>query len=752
MNKTERIPIDLNNPNQDKYVFFDLQQDVSTYEILTLKIDQKDFYQYFNADYGVLIGRVIANNNVGVPNAKISIFIPLTDADKHVGDIVSIYPYTTPRDLNQEGKRYNLLPRVATYNQQTGTYKPKQPFGSFPIKEEIVTNSNYLDVYKKYYKYTALTNENGDYMIFGVPTGTQTVHLSVDITDIGKYSMTPESMVINLGYSPFLFTNNNTEIKPSNDLTILPNLEVQEISVNVIPYWGDTENFTIGITRQDFRIRAEIKSSFVIFGTSMTMGEEAVVGDPGKTIDGMRGDENYGFYFLFGRTSDGSLENNFDIRTYRPSPLSIRLFSYKTTVPVDEILNYTGSTTLNPYTDIYELSKTEYYEYNQNGNFVLSVPCNRNKVIFDEFGNETPVADNSPYGIFKDFYGMVLVEYPIELPITPSYGEKFRGPNPARKGRGYMKIPQKWGIWKDIGTPTQTDETRNWRLQSFNFKSGKIYSVAQFLPTKAIRNVSAGVIDTLSTFGSNNLGNNPSTSPVYVNINTMGGTVFKVAGVSYIVSGTTVYDNINYLQPQIGEEFRYDFPYNANNVGHAAAGNKYFGAQWLNLSLIFPQITSAFGSGTNRNYSVADIFVNDNHSAYFVDDNTQKLFADVTDTSYILKGDAYQTDFIEIPSTEISKLNLTIVPEGVGGTDVNLKGINVSQYNADYTPTVLLNPAYFKYREPAQVSDAMAYSETAWDDNYPYVNAPPSGNSTAYLFKGMYDNDCIKLLFDLNIL
>ena len=58
---------------------------------------------------------------------------------------------------------------------------------SFPIKEEIVTNPIFLDVYKKYYKYTALTNNSGDYMIFGVPIGTQTVHMSVDITDIGEY-------------------------------------------------------------------------------------------------------------------------------------------------------------------------------------------------------------------------------------------------------------------------------------------------------------------------------------------------------------------------------------------------------------------------------------------------------------------------------------------------------------------------------------------------------------------------------------
>ena len=116
-------------------------------------------------------------------------------------------------------------------------------------------------------------------MIFGVPIGTQTVHMSVDITDIGKYSMTPAAMVTNLGYSPNLFTDNNAKIKPSKDLDDLPNIETQEISVDIIPFWGDTTNFIIGITRQDFRIRATLVNTFTIFGSSFTDGDNAMWGE-----------------------------------------------------------------------------------------------------------------------------------------------------------------------------------------------------------------------------------------------------------------------------------------------------------------------------------------------------------------------------------------------------------------------------------------------------------------------------------------
>ena len=230
-------------------------------------------YRNFNADYGVLIGRVTANNGVGVPNAKISIFIPLDPNDEKNSNIVSIYPYKTVTQKNRNGKRYNLLPRVGKYNIETGLTVPKQPVGSFPIKEEIVSNSTFLDVYNKYYKYTTKTNESGDYMIFGVPIGSQSVHMSVDITDIGRHSMTPSEMVVGLGYSPNLFTDDNTKIKESNELSDLPHIETQDIVIDVAPFWGDTKNFEIGITRQDFKIRAVLSKGVTIFGTVFTDGD-----------------------------------------------------------------------------------------------------------------------------------------------------------------------------------------------------------------------------------------------------------------------------------------------------------------------------------------------------------------------------------------------------------------------------------------------------------------------------------------------
>lgn len=125
---SNRIPLNINKENTDKYIKIRLEQDVNQLEFLTLNINTKDVYRNFNADYGVLVGRVMANESIGIPNAKISIFIPLADEDANDSEIVSLYPYKTPRDKNSEGKRYNLLPRVAKRDPKTGIISQRGVF------------------------------------------------------------------------------------------------------------------------------------------------------------------------------------------------------------------------------------------------------------------------------------------------------------------------------------------------------------------------------------------------------------------------------------------------------------------------------------------------------------------------------------------------------------------------------------------------------------------------------------------------
>ena len=156
--------------------------------------------------------------------------------------------------------------------------------------------------------------------------------------------MTPAAMVVNLGYSPNLFTDNNTKIKESSNLDDLPHIETQEINVDIIPFWGDKENFEIGITRQDFKIKATISGQFTIFGSAFTDDYESRWANNYQNKD-----ENGNYFKKFGigqlyRVNDQY--NSINIQNKRIGNITEKIYYYPNNVTDNEI-NTTNSTEIN---------------------------------------------------------------------------------------------------------------------------------------------------------------------------------------------------------------------------------------------------------------------------------------------------------------------------------------------------------------------------------------------------------------------
>jgi len=108
MSKTIRIKA--TPGGDDKQVNIDLSQDFDFIEILSLKLAQVDLYSKFCADYGTVVGRVIANDGFGVSNAKVSIFIPIDDIDENNALIKAIYPYKSTLDNNKQAHSRTASP------------------------------------------------------------------------------------------------------------------------------------------------------------------------------------------------------------------------------------------------------------------------------------------------------------------------------------------------------------------------------------------------------------------------------------------------------------------------------------------------------------------------------------------------------------------------------------------------------------------------------------------------------------------
>ena len=245
----------------DKYINVNLEQDWESLEVLSLKILADDVYTRLCADYGVVVGRVFVNNGFGLPNAKVSVFIPLDDADELDPVISELYPYKTVNDTNEEGYRYNLLPKLPSYNGHQST-------GSFPNISDVLMDESYIEVYDKYYRFTVTTNESGDFMIFGVPVGTQTIVMDVDLSDIGCFSLAPQDLV-QQGLATETQINGST-FKNSTNLRELPQIKNLIYDVSVAPFWGDQELCQVGITRVDFDLTKQ--ANINIQPTAIFMG------------------------------------------------------------------------------------------------------------------------------------------------------------------------------------------------------------------------------------------------------------------------------------------------------------------------------------------------------------------------------------------------------------------------------------------------------------------------------------------------
>jgi hypothetical protein len=257
-NNTVRIRTTPNG--NDKYLKVKLEQEFDFIEILSLKISQEDAYRNFCSDYGVVAGRVIINSGFGVANAKVSIFIPIDDEDSADPTIKGLYPYEIVSDKDSDGIRYNVLPRTSETDNECFT-----PIGTFPTKREVLDNPEMLNVYCKYYKFTTTTNNAGDFMIFGVPVGTYTVHVDVDISDIGIASQRPYDS-ISQG-TPQKFFDSPTKFKGGTNLDKLIQVKSSNIGVNVQPFWGDLDSCEIGISRVDIDLNYNIQPAAIFIGS-----------------------------------------------------------------------------------------------------------------------------------------------------------------------------------------------------------------------------------------------------------------------------------------------------------------------------------------------------------------------------------------------------------------------------------------------------------------------------------------------------
>ena len=390
----------------NKTINVQLDQDFEFLEILSLKIQQADIYSRSCSEYGVVVGRVTANNGFGIPNARVSIFIPIDSVDESNPIITSIYPYKSPTDKNEDGYRYNLLPYEKSYTAHAAT-------GTLPRREDVLTGSTAIEIYDKYYKYTTKTNESGDYMIMGVPTGGQTLVMDVDLSDIGEFSLTPQDL-IRMGLATEGQVAGN-RFKTSTDLSSLPQIITLTKTLNVAPLWGDPDICQIAVNRVDYDLRDE--ANIDIQPTSVFMGSIYSTADSQRLRRNAKPKDDMG--------------NLCGLAAGPGSILAIR-----------QTINYDADG--NPILELFQLEKSGNI-IDGNGVWLTELPMNLDYFITNEFG-EKVISNDPSVGIpTKAKY-----RFKVKWSQSPSLSEQTR--------RAYFLVPnvKEYGWASNNSDPTDS--------------------------------------------------------------------------------------------------------------------------------------------------------------------------------------------------------------------------------------------------------------------------------------------------------
>lgn len=422
--KTYRIRTKISE--EPSVINLQLNQTYDMFEILSLKLDQKNAYKYYESDYGIIVGRVVANGNFGVPNAKISVFIEVEDDETLKNRL--IYNFTSVQDVDNDGVRYNTLPDYVDNICH-------QDVGTFPNKRLVLDNDDVLEMFDKYWKYTTTTNESGDYMLYGIPTGNQKLHVDVDLSDIGVLSQRPRDMVYK-GYNINQFESPN-KFKESTNLNSLAQIYTQDRGVYVYPYWGETnENGdNIAITRCDIQLEYKFEPTAIFIGSIVTdKGNNAInQGCNGSTNVGRMSDlvAGEGSIEMIRKTIDNKVEE----------------FQIKGNRLIDG-----------------------------DGVWCYQIPMNLDYVMTDEFGNIVPTDDPS-----RGIPTRTRVRFRISVDETVNDGSarkrcKYLVPNnPRIHNVDYPKFTETLNVDYEFGSAT---EDENYRDLFWN----NVYTVKNYIP------------------------------------------------------------------------------------------------------------------------------------------------------------------------------------------------------------------------------------------------------------------------------
>jgi hypothetical protein len=250
-------------PNHTEYVFSWYHEIDDFY--VNLKINRTtatlDTFNVYNnlvnsmptqdAETGVVFGRLMAlqtlkdseGNNIRIPlrNVSVGVFNPSVD-------------YPTAASVTDNGDRLFLNIKEAA--------EPEEYFNieSFNFdKDKLLRSGSQFNSVPEQYKYITKTNDEGEFVLYDIPIGTQVVVFEVDLL---KQGLTRDEIALN--FFPF---------PPDEDAQIdqIPNFSFKQFPINVVPSWGTIQT---GYTELDVVINMDLRKWTTYFFPPVSLNGE----------------------------------------------------------------------------------------------------------------------------------------------------------------------------------------------------------------------------------------------------------------------------------------------------------------------------------------------------------------------------------------------------------------------------------------------------------------------------------------------
>lgn len=184
---------------------------------------------------GVVFGKIEALQKINDENGN-RIRIPLTNIPVAIFNVTTEFPDISSTDENGNRIVLNLKENSSKeqyFNDDT-----------FTFAQDFLKTTESLKTVPDKYRYSALTNDKGEFVIYDVPTGTQTFMVEIDLL---KQGMTRDEVALN--FFPYPTTSD-----PNVDS--VPHLYFKQFSINVVPAWSD---FQSGYTQLNVSIPLDLR-------------------------------------------------------------------------------------------------------------------------------------------------------------------------------------------------------------------------------------------------------------------------------------------------------------------------------------------------------------------------------------------------------------------------------------------------------------------------------------------------------------